>query len=124
MAETKKDRLMEILKKLRAAGDIEGVAVISVDGLVVVSNISEDIDEETVAAMAAAMQGSAETAVSELKRGELNQIIVDSSKGKLITIAAGEKAILVILAKKEINLGLALLEIGKASGKISDVLGD
>ena len=41
----------------------------------------------------------------------------------VVLVIAGGKAILVILAKPDINLGLALLELGKASGKISDVLG-
>ena len=124
MPETKKERLIEILQTLKKIGEVLGSSVISRDGLIIASDLSKDIDEETFAAMSAAMQGAAETAVSELKQGELNQIIIDAEKGKIITISAGEKAILVILAKPKINLGLVLLEMGKASGKISDILGD
>jgi predicted regulator of Ras-like GTPase activity (Roadblock/LC7/MglB family) len=124
MADTKKDRLGKILQGLRKIGDVVGSAVISVDGLPIASDFGEGIDEETFAAMSAAMHGAAETAVSELKQGSLKQIIIDADKGKMMTIAAGEKAILVILTKPDINLGLALLELGRASGKISDVLGD
>ena len=119
---TKKDQLTETLKELREIGDIQGSSVISRDGLTIASDL-EGFDIETFAAMSAAVQGAAETAVGELQQGDLNQIIVDAQKGKIITISAGEKAIFVILAKPTINLGLALLEIGKASGKISDVLG-
>ena len=120
---TKKEELTGILNGLRKMGDIVGSAVISRDGLVIAYDLSEKADADTFAAMSAAMQGAAETAVSELKQGELNQIIIDAQEGKIITISAGGKAILVILAKPDINLGLALLELGKASGKISDVLG-
>ncbi len=119
---TKKEKLTEILQNLRKMGDIQGSSVTSRDGLVIASDLSKDVDEETFAAMSAAMQGAAETAVSELKQGNLNQIIVDAVKGKIITISAGEKAILVILANPDINLGLILLETGKASGKISNKL--
>lgn len=42
------------------------------------SDLSEDIDEERLAAM----QGAAETAVAELNQGSLNQIIIDAGKGK------------------------------------------
>ena len=123
MPETKKEQLTEILQNLRKIGDIQGSSVISRDGLVIASDLSKSTDEETFAAMSAAMQGAAETAVSELKQGALNQIIIDAQNGKIITISAGEKAILVILAKPDINLGLILLELGKASGIISAVLG-
>lgn len=123
MAETKKEKLIEILKRLRKVGDIQGSSVISRDGLVIASDLSKDIDEETFAAMSAAMQGAAETAVNELKQGSLNQIIAEAEKGKLISISAGKLAILVILAKPDINLGLALLEMGRISDKISNILG-
>ena len=122
MPDTKKEKLTEILQSLRKIGDIQGSSVISRDGLTIASDLSKDVDEETFAAMSAAMQGAAETAVSELKQGNLNQIIIDAQNGKMITISAGEKAILVILAKPDINLGLVLLEIGKSSGKISKII--
>ena len=124
MSETKKEQLIEILQGLKKIGDIQGSSVISRDGLTIASDLSKDTDEETFAAMSAAMQGAAETAVSELKQGNLNQIIVDAQNGKIITISAGERAILVVLAKSDINLGLALLEIEKASGKITSILGE
>ncbi len=123
MPETKKEQLTEILQELRKVGDIQGSSVISRDGLVVASDLSKNVDEETFAAMSAAMQGAAETAVSELNQGTLNQIIIEADKGKIITISAGEKAILIILAKPSTNLGLILLEMGKASGKISEIIG-
>jgi uncharacterized protein len=123
MQDTKKDQLGKILRGLRKIGDVVGSAVISTDGLPIASDFSEGVDEETFAAMSAAMHGAAETAVSELKQGSLKQIIIDADEGKMMTIAAGDNAILVILTKPDINLGLALIELGRASGKISDLLG-
>lgn len=123
MPETKKERLEQILRELKGIGGIEGSAVISRDGLLIASELSENIDAETFAAMNAAMVGAAETASSELKRGELNQIIVDAKAGKIIAIGAGTLAILVCLVKPEINLGLVLLEMGRTAGKVSDTLG-
>src|SRR3972149_5531145 len=123
MAETKQERLVEILKSLRKVGDIQGSAAISRDGLVIAADLSKDVDEETFAAMSAAMQGAAETAVSELKKGRLNEIIIDSERAKLISVGAGELAILVCLTKREINLGLARLEINRTAKKITSLLG-
>jgi hypothetical protein len=122
--ETKTEKLVQILKSLKHSGDIDGAAIITKDGLLIVSEISEGVDTETVAAMTAALVGAAETAVSELKKGLLERIIIDSQKGKIITVSAGEKAILVVLTVTKVNLGLALLEMEKASQKIMNVLGD
>jgi hypothetical protein len=123
MAETKQEKLVAILKELRKIGDIQGSSVVSRDGLIIAADLSQDVDEETFAAMSAAMQGAAETAISELKQGGLNQIIIDASKGKMITIGAGTLAILVVLAKPEVNLGLILLEMKKTSSKIASTVG-
>lgn len=120
---SKKDQLIQILQGLRKMGDVVGSSVISTEGLLIASDLGENIQEDTFAAMSAAMQGAAETAVHELKQGNLRQIIVDADEGKIITISSGRKAILVILTKSDINLGLALLELGRASGKISSILG-
>lgn len=119
--ETKKDKLIELLKQMQKIGDINGSIIVSRDGLVIASNITE-IDADTFAAMSAAMQGAAETAASELKQGDVDQIIIETRKGKIISTGAGTRAILVILTSRSINLGLALLEMGKASEKIANVL--
>jgi len=122
MPDTKKERLEKILEGLRSTGGTIGSAVISKDGLVIASDLGEQ-DVETFAAMSAAMEGAAETAVSELKQGKLNQIIIDTEKGKMMTMSAGAEAILVILTKPKQNTGLILLELGKSAGKIADILG-
>ena len=121
MPDTKKDKLIELLKEMQKIGDINGSIVVSRDGLVIASNITE-IDADTFAAMSAAMQGAAETAASELKQGEVDQIIIETGKGKIISTGAGTKAILVIMTTKKVNLGLALLEMGKSAEKIANTL--
>jgi len=73
--------------------------------------------------MSAAMQGAAETAVSELNCGKLNEITIDAEKGKLISVGAGELAIIVCLAKRGVNLGLMKLELNKAAKQIERLLG-
>ncbi len=80
MADTKKEQLTEILQSLRKIGDIQGSSVISTDGLVIASDLSRETDEETFAAMSAAMTGAAETAVQELKKSSADRVIVESKK--------------------------------------------
>ena len=123
MNKTKNERLMDILRNLRKVGDIEGSSVVSRDGLIINSDLLSDVDTKTFAAMSAAMTGAAETATVELKRGNPDQIIVDSKLGSIIATGAGKKAILVCLIKPKANLGLVLLNMNKESKKISRILG-
>ena len=122
MNKTKNEKLMEILRWLRNAGDIKGSSVVSRDGLIIASDLLADVDTKTFAAMSAAMTGAAETATSELKRGNPDQIIVDSKLGSIIALGAGKKAILVCLIKPKSNLGLVLLNMNKAGKKILGLL--
>ena len=121
MADTKKDKLIEILDNLQKIGDIAESMVVSRDGLPIASN-TEKTDVDTFAAMAAAMQGAAETAASELKQGNVDEIIIETEKGKIISTGAGEKAILVVRTMKAKNLGLVLMEIKKAAEKVGGIL--
>ena len=53
MQDTKKAKLMRILKELRRVGDIMGGSIISADGLSIASDLGEEVDEDTFAAMSA-----------------------------------------------------------------------
>ena len=121
MPETKTEKLNGILEGLKKVGGIGGSMIVSRDGLKIASDVS-NIDADTFAAMTAAMQGAAETAATELNQGEAGQIVIETTKGKIISVGAGKRAILVVMTGKKINLGLVLIEMGKCSEKIANIL--
>ena len=118
MSKTKKEKLAGILNYLRKTGDIEGAAIITRDGLLIASELSEDIDGETFAAMSATMTGAAETAIQELKKSSPERVIVESKNAKLITTGAGEETILACIVNPDAKLGLVLMEMKEASSAI------
>jgi hypothetical protein len=122
MPETKKEIIDAVLKKLTRTGDVEGAAVITRDGLLIASALSSTIDGDTLAAMAATMQGAAETAVQELKKSSPDMVIVESKNTKLITMGAGDKAILACIVKPSSKLGLVLMEMKKVVSSIEKEL--
>jgi predicted regulator of Ras-like GTPase activity (Roadblock/LC7/MglB family) len=69
------DKIQDVLRNLRAVSpDIVGSAVVSVDGFIIASLLPNDIDEELVSGMAAALLGVGERIeLSSLKRGESPQ---------------------------------------------------
>lgn len=119
---TKREELEDTLAGLKRIGDVEASAIVSRDGLLMASNIPQSVMAETFAAMSATMLGAAETAVSELKRGVVERVIAESKDTKIITMGAGPKALIVIMATPAASLGIILVEMGKASDRIKELL--
>lgn len=122
MAQDVRDRLETVISELAEAGDIEGSAIVRRDGLMIASNLPSKIDARTIAAMAAALVGTAETCSNELQKGKFQQVIIESQLGKIASLGAGNQAILITLLKPQANLGLILLAMDKATKKIEILL--
>jgi len=115
LAKTRTEQLVERLRDLQASsGDVEGAAIVSVDGLSMASSLSSNIEEDRVSAMSAAMLSLGERIASELGRGELEQVNVKGDQGYVILTSVGEEAVLTVLARKDAKLGLILLDVTRA----------
>ncbi|MFA6036280.1 MAG: roadblock/LC7 domain-containing protein, partial [Candidatus Micrarchaeia archaeon] len=64
MPEETKNKLEDLLGELGQAGDVEASAIVRRDGLMIASNLPSKVDSRTIAAMAAALVGTAETCSS------------------------------------------------------------
>jgi predicted regulator of Ras-like GTPase activity (Roadblock/LC7/MglB family) len=120
---TKEEELKKLLDEFQSAGDIIGAAVVRRDGLMVLSSLPQDVNSKAVAAMAAAIVGTGETASNELSIGRLNQVVVESANGKLISIGASPDVIFTVLVKPKANMGLILMNMEKSSKKIGRIIG-
>jgi len=117
------EQLQEILKELEAEiPEIEGSSIVSAEGLPIASALPRDIDEVRIAAITATMFSMGERASNELRKGTLDQVIVRSSEGILISMAAGENAVLTVSAMNESRLGILLLYSQRAVTDIVKVL--
>jgi len=119
---SKEEKLKDPLSELDDIKGVRGAAVVRRDGLLIVSNLPQDIDADQLAAMTASTVGSGETASQTLQIGTVEQVTVESEQGKLISTGAGEEGILTILTDSDVNMGLVLVEMKKAAGKIKRVL--
>ncbi len=115
MTKTRTEQLVERLRDLQASsGDVEGAAIVSVDGLSMASSLTGNVEEDRVSAMSAAMLSLGERISSELGRGELEQVNVKGSDGYVVLTSVGEEAVLTVLARKNAKLGLILLDVNRA----------
>ena len=119
---TAREILEEILISLKNIKGVEESAVVTRDGLLVSSTVSQTSHADTFVAMAATMFGAGEIASIELGKGATSRIIVESRTTKLIATGAGPKVLLVVMTRPDAGLGMILLEMKKASDKIKEVL--
>jgi predicted regulator of Ras-like GTPase activity (Roadblock/LC7/MglB family) len=108
-----------ILKDLESSTpDIEASAVVSVDGLIMASALPQDVEEDRVAAMSAAMLSLGERTAQELNRGVLDQVFIRGESGYVLLMNVGEDAVLTTLVRKDAKLGIIFLDMKRAVDEI------
>lgn len=120
---SKTEALNSVLGSLSAtSGDIEACAVVSTDGLVMASNFPAGMDEDRMAAMAAALLAMGERTSRELNRGGLQQVFVRGDKGLVVMMAAGADGVLTALCSQSAKLGLIFLDMQRAAQELSKII--
>jgi len=110
-AESITERLNE-LEKLTP--ELEGAAVVSVEGLMIASRLPEALSDDVMAAMSAAMLALGERFAQDLNRGKLDQVVIKGDQGYVLLMAVNENAVLAALVSEEAKLGLVFLDMRKA----------
>lgn len=117
------EMLDSILQELNAVSPaVDASAIISFDGLVMASSISSELEEERLAAMAAAMLSLGERATSELNRGDMQQMVIKGAEGFIVLTAATDDAVLVVLTQSAARIGLTMLDIKRSVKDVKDLL--
>lgn len=120
---SRSEKLVTRLRDFRSSiPDVEASAVVSADGLIIASDLPAGVEEDRVSAMSAAMLSLGDRIASELRRGELDQVYIHGEAGYVVLMAAGEEAVLTVLARREAKLGLILYDMRKAAADISAMI--
>lgn len=102
--------------------DIEGVALLTPDGLPIVAVLPSHMDEERVAAMSAAMVSLGERISSELLRGGIKKIAIDTEEGYCILSNCVEEVVFLVLATGMVNKGILNLEVKRTLTEIQSLM--
>ncbi|MCK5660143.1 MAG: roadblock/LC7 domain-containing protein [Methanosarcinales archaeon] len=122
MVRTKTDMLKKVLDGLESTGFVDASIIVSCDGLPMSSNVPEDVTEESLAAIAAAMFKSSDSAIIRLQRQKTDLIIIRCLEGNIVFMAAGDDAILGGMTGSDAGLGLLLAEMESAVEKVIKIL--
>lgn len=102
--------------------DVQGVALVSPDGLSLASVLPSQMDEERTAAMSASILSLGERIGGELARGNVERIVVRGEKGYSLLVGCGSEAVLLVLANSTAKKGLLFLESKRVVNQIIQLL--
>ena len=102
---------------------VQGVALVSPDGLSLASVLPTQMDEERTAAMSASILSLGERIGGELARGNVERIVVRGEKGYSILVGCGSEAVLLVLANATAKKGLLFLESKRVVNEIIKLIG-
>jgi len=117
------DQLNRTLRKLQHdSPGVEASALISEDGLMIASALSQDMEETRVAGMTATLLNLGSRATIELSRGNVQEVIVRGEHGYAVLISAGRGALLLALTNENAKLGLVFFDMREAVRSLAKVL--
>ncbi|QNP72294.1 roadblock/LC7 domain-containing protein [Streptomyces roseirectus] len=114
--------ILDELRRLRVGvPQLTGVLAASVDGLVLAAD-TPGVEPEGVAALTAAALGVAVRLAEATGQGELRELLVRGVDGYVATYAAGDAAVLTLLAQDRVNVGRLHLEGRRTSTRIGELV--
>ena len=116
-------KIKEIMEEATTTtAGIKAAILLSKEGLPIASALPASLEEAEIAAMAASILGVADLAAERMEQGILEEVLMTNEKGLIIMRSAGEKAILVLAASKNVKTGLLVYAARTASEKIAPLL--
>jgi predicted regulator of Ras-like GTPase activity (Roadblock/LC7/MglB family) len=107
----------EVLSELNKTTGITGSMVVGNDGIVIAANLQENLEDDTIGALAASITTNIHKSLERLQTSPLKQVTIEADDAKLFFTDAG-LGILVVTTEREVNIGLIRLEIKNAISKL------
>jgi predicted regulator of Ras-like GTPase activity (Roadblock/LC7/MglB family) len=98
----------------RVRGVRAALMVTGEDGLVIADTVMEGVRRDAVAALAASLSTRMTKAAARAGVGEQQFLHLQAEQGALLTMPASDGVLVVVLAEKEVNVGLVRLEMLRA----------
>ena len=116
--------LINILQEIKVSTPaIDGLIILSWEGLTIASNFRSSTEEDITAAICATLISLAENSSEAFKRGIFEFVFVRSQEKSILLGKITEEVVLAIITKANNKLGVLIWELEKAKSNIEKVLG-
>ena len=119
-------KLNAILHDIKVAAPyIEGLIILSWEGLTIASNFRSSSDEEITAAICATLISLGENYCNAFNRGLFEYVFIRSTKAEHAVLLGRitNEVVLAMITKRKAKVGVLIYELTKAKEKIAKLLG-
>jgi predicted regulator of Ras-like GTPase activity (Roadblock/LC7/MglB family) len=103
--------------------DINGLAVVGIDGLVYsVNSPVGNLDETLIGAVAAAALGLSKRSTEQLQRGAFQQTLIQGDKGNIVVTQINPETLLIAITNHGVNLGMVFAETKRCVTTLHEIL--
>ena len=88
----------------QSSAQIEASALISTDGIVIAAELPDNMSEDVIGTMSAALHSISSRGTQELVNGTLEEIIVKTNQGYIVITQAGRDSMLTVVTQSHIEL--------------------
>ncbi len=116
-----KREVIKVLKKITKECDLGAIAVVTAEGRELAFFAEQGTDSVVMAALASALSGAGLQTVTQLKYGNLEQVIIKGDEGFVILQNIG--TVIVLAASREIfGMALAMQVLARNAANIRQIL--
>ena len=108
--------LKNALTDLKTYSNVESSAIISNDGILVTSDMDNNLNVETIASITSIVRNSAILTMQAIGKKSINRLIIETDDGtKMVTVCAGSKVMVTAVVEPNENTMSSFDEINKAA---------
>ena len=112
--------MYQVLSELNRTPGITGSMVVGKDGIVIAADLEENLEGDTVGALAASITSNIQKSLDRMQTSNLSQVTIEAENAKLFFTDA-PVGVLVVTAETDVNLGLIRLEIKNAVSQLQTI---
>ena len=119
-ASSDKDVLKKVLMEMkRRDPDIVSIILANREGLEIASDLESGEDSLLLSAMIASLYAMGVKTVAQMNRGPFSKLIISGENGSVLIVGDKDSDIVMgLILRDQANLGLALIEVKRAFGRI------
>ena len=100
--------MYQVLNELNRTPGITGSMVVGKDGIVIAADLEENLEGDTVGALAASITSNIQKSLERMQASNLSQVTIEAENAKLF-FTDSEVGVLVVTAQTDVNLCLIRL---------------
>ncbi len=113
--------MKSLLENLNQIPGVHGSMVMTEDGMVVASELTADLDSESLAAITSGARLCIHRSAIQCGDGEPHEIVLEGTDGNLVLLEVGE-ATLIVVTHAGLKLNSGMLEIRSVARKLRGIL--